>query len=225
MKLTVIGSGSSGNCYALYSDSGRILLLDCGMPIKEVKRAIDWNMLSVDGCVVTHGHTDHINARTYEELYMSGIRIERPYLDDEAINAYIMGDFTVHVFELPHDGVANRGMMIRCDNQTLLYITDAEYVRYNFKKFNVDHIICECNYQEKFVDLESENSAHIFRGHMSLGTCMDFLRANYTDNLKTIVLCHMSKVNADPVECFSTVLKTFPDTKVYVADKGLEIDL
>jgi len=225
MKLKIIGSGSSGNCYILTSDSGQMLILDCGVPIKEIKKAIGWNVMNIAGCVISHGHSDHINAKTHEELWMSGIRIERPYLGDEGIEAYCMGDFIIHTFEVPHDGTDNRGMMIRCDGKTLLYITDAEYVRYNFKKFEVDYIICECNFQDELVDMESENLNHIYRGHMSLETCIDFLKANATDSLRHIILCHLSKINADPVECQIAVCKAIPNVMVHVADKGLELQL
>lgn len=222
MKLKVIGSGSSGNCYALTSDSGQMLLLDCGVPIKEIKKAIGWNILGIVGCVVSHGHNDHLNARTYEELLNSGIRVITPY-EGEKIDAFCVGDFTIHTFDVYHDGVENRGMMIRCDGKTLLYITDAEYVRYKFKKFEVDYIMVECNYQEEYVDLESENMAHIFRGHMNLNTCIDFLKANATDKLRHIVLCHLSKINADPVECQMAVCKAIPNVMVNIATKGLEL--
>lgn len=224
MKLKVIGSGSSGNCYILTSDSGQMLLLDCGMPIKEIKKAIGWNILGIVGCMVCHEHSDHINWRTYEELQNSGIRVETPY-KGEKIDAFCMGDFIIHTFDVPHDGVENRGMMIRCDGKTLLYITDAEYVRYKFKKFEVDYIMVECNYQEEYVDMESEHLAHIFRGHMNLNTCIDFLKANATDKLRHIVLCHLSKVNADPVECQMAVCKAIPNVMVHVAEKGLELQL
>ncbi len=223
MKLKVIGSGSSGNCYALESETGEVLLLDCGMPVTDIKKALNWNIKNIVGCVVTHGHSDHLKPSTYENLWMSGIRIEKPYTDAEPLNAYCMGDFVIHTFEVPHDGTDNRGMMIRCDGKTLLYITDSEYVRYNFKKFEVDYIICECNFQDELVDMEAENLNHIYRGHMSLETCIDFLKANATDKLRHIILCHLSKVNADPIECQMAVCKAIPNVMVHVAYKGLEL--
>jgi phosphoribosyl 1,2-cyclic phosphodiesterase len=58
MILKCIGSGSSGNAYALIGEE-EILLLECGMPLKEVKKAIDWQILKIKGCVLSHIHADH----------------------------------------------------------------------------------------------------------------------------------------------------------------------
>lgn len=56
MKLKCIATGSSGNCYTLTSDSGEMLILDCGMPIKEIKRGLNWNIRGITGVIITHAH-------------------------------------------------------------------------------------------------------------------------------------------------------------------------
>lgn len=56
MFVRCIGTGSSGNSYALYDDSGKILLLDLGMNVREIKKAIDFRVSDVVGCVVSHEH-------------------------------------------------------------------------------------------------------------------------------------------------------------------------
>lgn len=38
MILTCLASGSSGNCYVLKDDKGKMLLLDAGIPIMKIKR-------------------------------------------------------------------------------------------------------------------------------------------------------------------------------------------
>ena len=58
MKLIVINSNSAGNAYAL--DTGKeILLLESGCKMADVKRAIDFRISDVVGCLVTHEHGDH----------------------------------------------------------------------------------------------------------------------------------------------------------------------
>lgn len=42
MDLIVIGSSSKGNSYALRAESGEILLLEAGVPLREVKKAIGY---------------------------------------------------------------------------------------------------------------------------------------------------------------------------------------
>ena len=54
-KLLCCGTGSSGNSYALRSNTETVLL-DAGMPIKYIKRMCGWNVIDISGCVVTHEH-------------------------------------------------------------------------------------------------------------------------------------------------------------------------
>ena len=58
MKLKVIGSSSKGNGYALIADD-EILLIEAGCKLIEVKKAIDWQIGKVVGCLVSHRHGDH----------------------------------------------------------------------------------------------------------------------------------------------------------------------
>jgi hypothetical protein len=55
MKLYIINSDSSGNSYILQSDTDS-LILECGMPLIKIKQALNFNMVSVCGCLVTHRH-------------------------------------------------------------------------------------------------------------------------------------------------------------------------
>ena len=53
MIVKTIGSGSSGNGYALISGED-ILLLECGVPAKEILKAIDYQTAMVNGCILSH---------------------------------------------------------------------------------------------------------------------------------------------------------------------------
>lgn len=54
--LRCAGSGSSGNCYSLTDESGRILLLDAGIALPEIKKLIDWKVGDVVGTFISHSH-------------------------------------------------------------------------------------------------------------------------------------------------------------------------
>ena len=56
MTLKCIGSGSTGNCYLLTSNSVETLILDCGIPIKEIKKGLNWNIRGIQGVIITHAH-------------------------------------------------------------------------------------------------------------------------------------------------------------------------
>lgn len=55
MQLKVLGSGSSGNCYLLETDT-ECLVLDAGVNTKEVKIALDFDVRRIKGVLVTHSH-------------------------------------------------------------------------------------------------------------------------------------------------------------------------
>lgn len=57
MFMRVINTGSQpGNCYALKSESGEILLLDCGCKYPEILRGISYRISDVSGCLLSHEH-------------------------------------------------------------------------------------------------------------------------------------------------------------------------
>lgn len=55
LSLKTISTGSKGNSYILKNNND-ILLLDLGVTEKEIKKAIDFKISDVAGCVVSHGH-------------------------------------------------------------------------------------------------------------------------------------------------------------------------
>ena len=58
MELKVLGSSSSGNCYILDNGS-EALIIEAGIRFMEVKKALDFNISKVVGCLITHWHNDH----------------------------------------------------------------------------------------------------------------------------------------------------------------------
>lgn len=57
MFMKVVNTGSThGNCYVLKSNSGEMLLLDCGCRYKDILKAIDYRTSDVSGVLLTHEH-------------------------------------------------------------------------------------------------------------------------------------------------------------------------
>ena len=224
IDLKILASGSSGNCYVLTADNGRKLILDAGIRFKEIARQLDYDLLLVDGVLITHAHRDHsLSAADFEK---SGIRVWKPYRDENKVQKAVFGEWKVMSFDLPHDGEPCVGYLIERNGFRLLYLTDLEYCSYVFKSLSVDAIICEVNYQNEYLERQAENYIHKVRGHMSLDACRDFIQANRTDKLKTVILCHMSFVTANPDECIEEIRKVVSDDcLVQVATAGKEITL
>lgn len=57
MHITTLGSGSDGNTYLLTNDSGRTLIIDCGVHAKKMLQALDYSIMNVDGAIVSHVHS------------------------------------------------------------------------------------------------------------------------------------------------------------------------
>lgn len=56
LMLKTIATGSSGNSHALICNN-QILLLDLGVNASDIKKAIDFKVSDIVGCLVTHKHT------------------------------------------------------------------------------------------------------------------------------------------------------------------------
>ena len=235
MTLKCIGSGSSGNSYALIDNDNKILLLDLGLPAKEIKRAIDFRISDVVGAVVTHQHQDH--SKSVADFEKMGIPVFAPYKSLEPMNLRGMAGLKVQAFDLTdlngkwmHTNADGSecpcyGFLItHPDIGRLIYITDTELVKWRFKDIN--HILISCNYIKN--NLDGENLAkrdHVLRGHMELETVKEFIKANASDNLQNVILCHLSRDNADADEMVAEIQKIVPVANVCVAERGLEVEL
>lgn len=56
MKVKVLRSGSSGNCFILQANDGETLIIECGVDFKEVKKELNFDIKGVVGCLITHEH-------------------------------------------------------------------------------------------------------------------------------------------------------------------------
>ena len=230
MKLKCLGSGSSGNCYLLTADNGETLLLDAGIPIMDIKRGLNWDIKCVVGAVTTHAHKDH--SLSVKDLEVMGIPIFAPYMSLEH-KGMGSGAFKIQAFDLTTlDGKWTHtnadgsecpcyGFMItHPEIGKLLYITDTEFVKWRFREVN--HILISCNYQKKYIadDANGAKSFHVYRGHMELETVKEFVTANNSDALQNVILCHLSRDNADADECVAEVKKIVPLANVDYAKAG-----
>ena len=103
----------------------------------------------------------------------------------------------------------------------LLYITDTELIKWRFKGIN--HILLGVNYDKDLVDTDNPKANHVFRGHLSIDTACDFVKANDSDSLQNVIMCHLSSENADRDSFIKKMKKVACGANVCVAERGLEI--
>jgi phosphoribosyl 1,2-cyclic phosphodiesterase len=139
MKLTVLGSGSTGNAVLIVAGSTRVLV-DAGLSAKEIARRLSLvgeDAQRLDAVLVTHEHGDHagglrvllnsvdcpvyISAKTLD-AYVSerfNVSTEEPRRRSKALRDRVeqiesskdfkIGEIDFHPFTIPHDAVDNFG--------------------------------------------------------------------------------------------------------------------
>jgi len=154
MKFEQFASGSTGNLYRLSSGSA-YLLIECGLPIREIRRHLNFELSGISGCLISHSHGDHclavkdimkagidcyMTAGTAEALETSGHRLKTI----KAGLQFQIGPFTVMPFATEHDAAESVGFLIQAGPDKLLYLTDSYYCRYRFSGLTM--IAIEVNY-------------------------------------------------------------------------------
>ena len=220
MKLTVVGSGSSGNTYIL-SNEQEAIILDAGMPFLEVKKALKFRIKPIKAVFVTHVHEDH--AKYAKEYEKAGIPVIRSYTVENMRSDIRAGGFRVRSVPMVHDVPCAGYLIEHPELGKMLYATDTAYIRYRFRGLNI--ALVEANYSDEFADRDEPKYRHVLSGHMSINTCVDFINSN-VDGLKHVILCHLSQQAADPEMFRNAVESIVPGgCKVDIAEKGAVIEL
>lgn len=243
MRLTILGSSSAANGYVL--DNGReALALECGCPLIDLQRAVDFDLRRVAGVLLTHEHGDHArHAAKYIKsalpLYASEgtlMKLPEEVLASTFSNPvrppkpFHVGGFRVLPFDVKHDAAEPLGFMVAHPEMgALVFATDTRFIPFLF-----DHIntwLIECNYSEEI--LESNLSAgviskaqrdRVIGSHMSLDTCRETLQANDLSETRRIILIHLSDRNSDAAQFKKTIARA-TGREVITADRGQTIEL
>lgn len=214
MRLKVLASGSTGNCYHIESSSGS-LLIEAGIPWRLIQRGLDFDLSGVLGCLISHAHGDHSMAardiiKAGIDIYASkdtfellGTNNHRVKIVDP-LKQFSIGDFTILPFPTEHDIEGSIGFLIqhKPTKEKLLFLTDSYYSKYTFKGLN--YIMIECNFVKETLDENIEfgyiNAAmkpRLLRSHFSLDNVINFLKANDLSQCREIILLHLSSGNSD----------------------------
>ena len=227
MTLKVLGSESAGNCYFIESDA-ECLIIEAGIRIPELKKALNYDLSKVVGCLISHSHGDHCKyARDYMKaginVYTSKETIAAANLSGHRIipispQPVQLGGFTIKCFPVPH-GVPTLGFLIKHPGAgSILFVTDAACIPNRF--CNLNHILIEANYENSIL-----TNDRAVGNHMSLDTCLEFLRSNDMKQVRNIVLLHLSSENSDSKMFAKSVQSVAPNASIWIADKGLEVNL
>lgn len=241
MVLKCLGSGSSGNCYILQADSGEKLIIECGLPFREIKRGLSYDLRGVVGCLVSHRHSDHskalhdvikagIRVLAIEDVFVAlGVKYRTLCTTIQSMRGYIIGGFRVLVLEVTHDVPCVGFIIEHAEMGKLLFVTDTMMLEWQLP--TLDHIMLECNYSDATLQHNIDSGLvpavmreRLMRSHMELQTAKGVLTENDITQVKEIVLIHLSGNNSN-AELFKSEIGKATGKPVYVAERGFVMDL
>lgn len=232
MKIQVLGTGSSGNCYKVEIGTAT-LLLECGLPYKVIQRKLNFKVSDIDACLVTHEHMDHAKAikdliktgvdcymtkGTAEALGVSGHRVNTFYKSPNRqwqYNFKIIRDLIILPFEAVHDVAEPVSYYIKSkkSDESLVFVTDTAYLKYKIP--DCDCLMIECNYVKENLDKSARfgniNLAlrnRIVKNHLSLENLVEALKASDLKSCKKIYVLHLSDSNSDEALIKKTIQET-----------------
>lgn len=244
MLLKCLGSSSSGNGYILKASNGDCLAIEAGVPLREVKKSLDFDISSVMGCICTHEHGDHskyakeytkagidfyASAGTLDALKFSSWGSQHRTHVVYELQYFMVGTFKVMPFKIKHDCKEPFGYLIQHEEMgTCLFLTDTWFSPFKFKGLN--QLIVEANYDNNIL-LENLASGKVHpsvvnrvqESHMELQILKDLLNANDLSQVNNIVLIHLSAQNSDSKR-FQREITELTHKTVFVAEKGIEIN-
>lgn len=240
MKLTVLGSSSRGNSYILEASDG-VLVIECGLPLIEVKKALDFNIERIAGAIVTHQHGDH--SKFIAEYLKNAIRVcalkevfdahnlkQRIFCKTiEPMHGYRIGTFKVFAVPVEHD-VPCVGFVIEHEEMgKMLFVTDTMMFEYRIE--NLSHILIEANYSDEILDYNIKNDItpasmrpRLLQSHMEIKTTENILLSSNLDNVNEIVLIHLSNNNSD-AEQFKQRIMQKTGKPVIIAKRGVTVNI
>lgn len=253
LKFISFGSGSSGNCYFLYTENDG-LLIDVGVGIRTLKKQFkDYGLTQpqIHRVLITHDHADHIKSvgsishdfhlpvYATEEVHRG---IDRNYCVTRKINpanrhvlvpgqTEQLGDFEVTAFTVPHDSSDNVGYFVKAQDITFCVITDAGCVTETMKPYIADanYLVIEANHDKEMLKqgpypVYLQERILSNTGHLSNDACAEAIANNATEKLRHVWLCHLSEENNHP-ELARKTIESILRLYGIAAGKDFELDV
>jgi phosphoribosyl 1,2-cyclic phosphodiesterase len=224
-----LASGSKGN--AIYvSDGETNLLIDAGLSGVEIEKRLRSRNLfpeRIDALVVSHEHGDHIRgvgvlARRYGiPVYLTAgtQRGAAPFLGkiEQAVHfepghPFAIGTLNLHPFSLPHDAADPAGFTVARNGVKLGIATDLGVAPAMIQTHlaGCQALILEANHDPRMLaegpypwPLKQRIAGRT--GHLSNQDARDLLGRVRHDDLRHVVLAHLSEINNTPERALNAV--------------------
>lgn len=223
MQIDVLASSSLGNAY-IVSDGETSILLDAGIPYKELQAKSNFKVNEVAACLVSHEHGDH--SRAVKDLIKGAVDV---YALPETLTALGVSEhhrthsvepsktYTIKTFEIMpvamHHDVPCVGYMLysKNTNERLFFATDTYKITVNPQ--SIDYLIFEINYQKEIVNelvnqgkVEPGIRARLLFSHYELSKALSWLNKIDKSRLKRIYVAHLSSGHSNAEQIKNAVI-------------------
>jgi phosphoribosyl 1,2-cyclic phosphodiesterase len=219
MELTILASGSKGNCAYLRGEHGA-LLIDAGLSAREALRRLGSagkDASLVEAILITHEHTDHLRGaevlarRLGVPVYATGGTLEAfarkfgssPVVTRRCRNAepFLVGDFCIEPFATSHDALEPCGFRIAEGDLRIGCCTDTGIITAGImdRLASCDAVLLESNHCPDML-LNGPYPAYLKsrirskRGHLSNPDAAAVLQ-KLADHIHMAMLAHLSEIN------------------------------
>lgn len=251
-RFASIASGSSGNSIYFGSDNTHILI-DTGISNKRIEEGLKNLGLKVSdlsGVLITHEHSDHIQGlRTLTKKYQIPIYATKGTLDYIKAKKIIEGnedlcnvisadtkitidDIDARVFKISHDASEPVGFRLSTAGKSVAVATDmGVYDEYIVDKLqDLDAILLEANHDIRMLEA-GPYPYHLKRrilgskGHLCNEIAGKLLARILNDNIKHVLLGHLSKENNYPSLAYETVKVEIDEADVEYRGSDFKIEV
>jgi phosphoribosyl 1,2-cyclic phosphodiesterase len=245
--LTVLGSGSSGNCSLVATDQCRILV-DAGFSARQITRrlaAIGIAPKELDGILLTHEHADHVagleifSGRFGVPIYCNPLTAEtlrRGFLAEfnrwhffQTGATFVIKDVEIQSFYVPHDAVDPTAFVFTSDSGSIGFLTDLGYA----PKLAIDRLrsvhtlVIETNHDERLLQNDPKRPWPVKQrilsrhGHLSNNAAAQLAASIAGERLERLVLGHLSRDCNRPELVFEAMNRVGLDgLQLYCAEQG-----
>jgi phosphoribosyl 1,2-cyclic phosphodiesterase len=141
VQITILGSGSSGNCTYIETDEAR-LLIDAGLSGRQIRQrllSIGRTVENLTGILLTHEHSDHVQGlvglaaklnvpiycnRLTKEAIEAQLRLQLDFHLFSTGGTFDAGDVIIDTFNVPHDAYDPVGFLLRTPCGNVGFLTD-----------------------------------------------------------------------------------------------------
>ena len=224
LSLTVLGSGSSGNC-AVVRTERTCLLVDAGLSAKQIVLRLErvgLKLESLNGVLLTHEHGDHTaglevlcrkhhlplfcTPLTQETLASGFVKAKPSWRLIETGSLFQYQDISIQCFPVPHDAVDPVGFIMEDVDSRLGVLSDVGFItnlirerlrgaQTLFVEANYDAALLEADTKRPWATKQRISGRH---GHLSNDQTAELVQSIAHPGLHQIVLGHLSDDCNDP---------------------------